>query len=173
MNAGVASLYLQGAGAGMNGIGAYYGAKAQKANLQLQADVAEYNARQAERSAQYSILSGQRAEQGSRLRTAGIKSKQKVGYAANGVDLSSDSAVENLTTTDVMGEIDANTIAENAIREAWGFRAQGANYTAEAGMARATASGINPLTSALGAAIGGGSQVAGNWYYLNKAGALG
>lgn len=61
MNAGVASLYLQGTGAVINGIGAYYGAKAQKANLQLQADVAEYNARQAERSARYSILSGQRA----------------------------------------------------------------------------------------------------------------
>jgi hypothetical protein len=57
--------------------------------------------------------------------------------AARGIDLRSDTALNILTTTDVMGEIDAQTIEANAVRAAWGYRTEGVNYQIDAAMATA------------------------------------
>jgi hypothetical protein len=37
-----------------------------------------------------------------------------------------------LTSTDVMGQIDKNTIAANAVRSAWGYRTQATSFQNEA-----------------------------------------
>jgi hypothetical protein len=110
-------------------------------SAQLQADtqaaIARINARLAESAAQGTLFSGQRQEQAKRLETAAFKSRQRVGFAANGVDLSSDSVVRVLTSTDLIGEVDANTIAANAIRAAWGYRTEAANHRGQALMSSA------------------------------------
>lgn len=168
-----AALTMQGAGAISSGLGAYYGAQSQKSSLELQANLADINARMSESAAQSTLLTGQREEQKSRIATANLKGTQRAGLAANGVDLGVGSAANILTTTDVMGEVDANTIQANAVRSAWGYRTQAVNQTNQALMSRASAGAISPLTSAATSLLGSAGAVAGNWYQYNKAGAFG
>lgn len=176
-----------GAGAGMSSalvpmmaigaigsaFGAYYQAKTQKIQLSLQADIARINARVAERTAQTTLLAGQRQEQGARLSTAQLKSGQRARMAARGIDLASDTATNILTTTDVMGEIDANTIQANAVRAAWGYRTEGVNSQISARMADANARGISPGSAATSSLLGNATSLASNYYTLKKAGAFG
>ncbi len=167
-----ASLAMMGAGAVSGAIGSYYGAKSQKSSLKFQADMAEFNARQAEKSAQSALVAGQRQEQGVRLRTAQVKSASRVAMAANGLDLSSDTAQNILNTTDYMGEVDALTVEQNALQSAWGYRMQGVGQEISAGIMRGTAAGISPGTAATTSLIQSGGQVASSWYFMNKSGAF-
>ncbi len=163
----------QGFGAAASAVSSYYGAQSQRASLNLQATMADINARTAESTAQQAILSGQRQEQASRLRTSGLKGRQTAALAANGVDLGEGSALRTLTDTDTLGEIDANTIQANAVRSAWGYRTQATNYQNEALRARSAASAVSPGMSLATSLLGGATQVAGSWYAFNKAGAFG
>lgn len=203
-----ASMIGQIGGTAISAIGGYYSAATQKASLEGQAQlaaingriadslgetnslIADTNGRIAELSAQAELRRGQREEQSSRLKTAQVKSAQRTAMAANGLDLGSDSALRILTTTDVMGEIDANTIAANAVRSAWGYRVQATNYQTEAASASlqgkilatnsanealiksATAGAINPGMSAFSSLLGNAGSVASSWYRFNKAGDL-
>ncbi len=166
------SLYSSFFGAIGSAYGAYASARSTKTQLELQSQLAEINARLSESSAQQETRRGQQAEQGVRLKTAQIKGTQRAAMAANGIDLGSDSATHILTTTDYMGERDAITVRDNATRNAWGYRTQGANYRAQALMEGANASAISPLGSGSGSLLTGAGTVAERWYTLNKAGAL-
>ncbi|MFJ1253425.1 hypothetical protein [Cupriavidus sp. CuC1] len=166
------ALAFQGAGAGMSTVGSYFSSQTQKAALGTQADAADINARMAESSAQSALYQGQQQEIAARMRTAQLKSTQRTAMAANGVDLGSGSAVNVLTSTDTMGEIDANTIAANAARAAFGYRTQATNFQNDALMKRATASGISPIASATSTLLSSAGQVASSWYTMNKAGAF-
>lgn len=166
------ALGAQGFGAAASAVGNYYSAQSQKSSLGLQATIADINAQTAESTAQQALFSGQRLEQASRLRTAGIKGRQTSSLAANGIDLGQGSALRTLTDTDTFGEIDANTIKANAVRSAWGYRTQATNYQNQALQARASASAISPAMSLTSSLLGGATQVAGSWYSFNKAGAF-
>lgn len=155
-------------GAVNSAIGSYYQAEAQKNNLQFQSEMAKINAQIGEINAQSVILGGQRAQQNSRLRTAHLKSAQRVGMAANGIDLGSKTATNILTSTDYMGEIDANTIELNAIRAAWGYRTQSTNSMATARMNQAAADSINPFGTATGSLLGNSGSVAESWYKYSQ-----
>lgn len=166
------SLYGQAAGGIMSAIGAFMGASAQRASLRGQAEVAEINAQTAERAAQAAMLAGQHDEQRSMLQTAALKSTQRASMAANGIDLGEGSAARVLTSTDAMGKIDANTIAANAVRQAWGYRTTATNYSNEALTKRAGADSISPVVSGGASLLSSAGTVAQNWYLLDKAGAL-
>lgn len=168
--AGGAVLGLQTAGAVYSSVGAYYAAQEKQAALKAQAGLDEINARISERSAQQELRAGQLNEQRSRLGTAALKGSQRAALAANGVDLGSDSAIALLTTTDVMGEIDANQIATGALRSAWGYRTQGVSQQNSALMARAQASSISPLSSGATTLLTGATSVASSYYTMQKAG---
>lgn len=170
---GNAGLGMQGAGAVFGALGAFFAASSNQSMLRGQAEIAEINARTEEGNAQARLFAGQREEQRSLLATAGLKSKQKVAFAANGIDLGEGSAVRTLTDTDVMGAIDANQIKANAVREAWGYRVRATNFQNEALMKRASASAINPLLSATTSLLGSAGQVASSYYQLNKTGVFG
>jgi hypothetical protein len=170
--AAATSLALMAAGAASNTIGSYYTAKGQQTALRYQAEIADINARMSERSAQSELLRGQREEQASRLKTSHLKSTQRASMAANGIDLGQGSAAEILTTTDLMGEVDANTIAANAVNQAWGYRTQGVNFQNEALVKRSIASAINPGMSAATTLLGEAGRVATSWYAMDKAGAF-
>lgn len=160
---------LQGAGAASSAIGAYYSAKQQRTALKMQADMAEINARSAETTAQSAMRSGEKEVGRLTLQAGQLKSRQRATMAANGVDLGAGSASELLASTDIMKEIDKNAIEENATRTAWGYRVQGTNFSNEALMKRATASGIDPNLAAVSSLLGSASQVASSWYSLAKA----
>ena len=167
-----ASLIGQIGGGVTSAIGSYYSASANRAALKSQAAVADVNARIAELGAQSSLNQGQHQVGALTLKAGQLKSSQRAAMAANGIDLGVGNAVEVQATTDLMKEIDANTLKANAVRSAWGYRTQGVNFQNEALMKRATAGAISPFGSAAGSLLGSAASVAGSWYSLNKSGAL-
>jgi hypothetical protein len=158
------STAAQGSGAVTSAIGAYASAQANRS----QANIADTNARLSELGAQAALLQGQTEEMRSRLATANLKSTQRVSFAANGVDLGEGSSARTLTSTDLLGEVDANTIHANAVRAAFGYRTQALNYSNDALMRRA---GPRGLTAGAAALLSGAGQVASSWYQFNKTGA--
>lgn len=169
---GAFSMYSGIGGAVASVFGSYFGAKSQKASLKAQAAIAESNARIAELGAQSELLRGD-AEVGQlTLRAGQIKSAQRTAMSANGVDLGVGNAAEVQASTEIMKEIDKNTITANAVRSAWGYRTQATNFQNEAIVKRGTASGISPIGSAGSTLLGSATNVASNWYGLNKVGAL-
>lgn len=165
-------LAMQGAGAGYSAMGSYFASKAQKAALQGEAAIDEINAGLADLSAKSATLAGQKREQASRLQTASVKGSQRAALAANGVDLGEGSARNILTSTDVVGEIDANTIAAEAVSQAWGYKVQATSLRNDALLKNASAKGISPLASAATSLLGSASQIATNAYLMQKYGAL-
>ena len=172
MSFAVASISLMGAGVAMQTVGARSAAIGQQNALNGQADLQETNARLYELGAQSSILAGQRQANQIQLKAGAVKGAQRASMAANGIDLGSDSAVNVLTSTDVMKEVDVNTTMANALRTAWGYKNQETNAQNDALIKRSAANAINPNQQALTTLIAGAGQVAGNWYMMNKSGAL-
>jgi hypothetical protein len=108
-------------GMGMKAGGAYTSAMAQQGANRANAQIAEYQAGQA-------IQNGQTNVGNSRLRVAQVKGEQRAAMAANGVDLGEGSATDVLASTDLLGDRDAATIMDNALRTAWGYQVQEAQY---------------------------------------------
>lgn len=153
-------------------VGAFNSAKGQKALLGAQADIAEINARMSENTAQSVLHQGQQQVAQSTLKYGAVKSSQKAALAANGVDIGTGSAAEIQASTDIMKEIDSNTIHANAVRSAWGYRTQASNYQIEALTKRTAADGINPFAQAGSSLLTSASKVAQQWYLLDKVGAF-
>ncbi len=167
-----ASLIGQIGGSFTSAIGSYYSAATQKATLQGQAAVADINARISELGAQSALYQGQQQVGALTLKAGQLKSSQRAAMAANGIDLGVGSAAEIQASTDIMKEIDKNTLEANAMRNAFGYRTQAMNFENEALTKRATAGAISPFSSAAGSLLGSAASVAGSWYSLNKSGAL-
>lgn len=167
-NIGNSALMLQGGGAAMGMVGAYFGAQSQKTALDGQAAIADINARQSELSAQQELYKGNVAVAQQTQRAGMIKGAQRASMAANGIDLGTGSAAEVLTSTDIMKEQDTNTLTANAVRAAWGYRTQGTNFQNDALMKRASADSIDPLMSGATSLLGSAGSIASNWYNMNK-----
>lgn len=164
-----AALALQIGGVASQTFGSYFGASAQKSTLGAQAAVADVNARIAEAGAQNELLRGQHEAGALSLKAGQLKSSQRAAMAANGVDLGVGNAAEIQASGDIMKAQDMAMIESNAVKSAWGQRAQAMNYQNEALVARARAKGISPVMTAASTLIGGASQVAGNWAEQKKA----
>jgi hypothetical protein len=163
---------MQIGGALSSAIGAYASVHATKANLRMQAILNSINAQTAERTAGSVMAAGQHEEQASMLRTAQLKSTQQADFAASGIDLGEGSAARVLTSTDVMGAIDKNTIAANAVRQAWGYRTGAVNDNNQGLFSAASAGSMSAGSTAATSLLGSAGQVAQSWYMLNKQGAF-
>ncbi len=121
----------------------------------LQAAVAEGNAKIAESQAQSVLRAGQREEQGIMFRGAQLKSSQRAALASNGIALDSDGALRVLTSTDILTDIDAATSHANAVNQAFGYRAEAAQYQSDADAARVNAriEGFKVRAEAAGARV--------------------
>lgn len=164
------SLIGQVGGMFTSAIGSYYSAAAQKAMLKGQAAIAETNARISEMGAQSALYQGQQQVGQLTMRAGQIKSGQRAAMAANGIDLGEGNAAEVQASTDIMKEIDANTLTANAVRSAWGYRTQATNFENEAIMKRAQGSVISPFGAAATSLVNSAGAVASNWYAMKKAG---
>lgn len=153
-------------------IGSYLSAKSNKAMLNAQANIADINARMAENTAQSVLNQGKQQVAQSTMQYGAFKSRQKAALAANGVDLGVGNAAEIQASTDIMKEIDANTLHANAVRSAWGARTQSSQYQIDAMTRRTQADGMNPFASGSTTLLTGASQVAPTWYKLYKMGAF-
>lgn len=168
----VSSTLAMAGGAAMNTVGSYYSSLGQKTALGFQADMDAINARIAEGRAKDSLKRGEREYGAHRLKTAQFKGDQRVGLGAANVDLGFGSAADVLTSTDLLGEIDAQTILANATREAWGHRLEAVNLRGSAGVNRASAKAINPGLDAGMSLLTSAGTVASHYYGLKEAGAF-
>lgn len=167
---GIGAPMMMAASVGLQAAGAASQASAQRNALGAQAEIDANNAQIAEWQAQQAEQNGVTAEQNSRLRTAQVFGAQRAQLAANGVDLGQGSALDVLSSTKYLGERDALTIRDNALRTAWGYKTQATNYLNEADLARSGASGISPFMAGFSTLLGGAGQVASSWYQYKKAG---
>lgn len=160
---GLTSAIATTAGAGIKAIGAWSEAQGQRTQLGLDAKLADLNAQMKEQQARDTLMAGERQSQAIMMQTAQTKSSQRTALAANGVALDSDSAVNLLSSTDYLGEVDRNTNAANTLRDAMGVRMDAVNYRNQALMDRATRKTISPTMSAVTSLIGSASSVADSW----------
>lgn len=163
---------MQVAGALSSAIGAYANVRSIKSNLRMQSVLDGINAESAKSTADSIMAAGQHSEQASMLATANLKSTQQAEFASHGIDLGEGSAARVLTSTDVMGSIDKNTIAANAVRNAWGYRTGAVNSSNQGLFAAASADSMSGGLSGATSLLGSAGQVAQNWYMLNKSGAF-
>lgn len=153
--------------------GSYYSAVGSKAALGLKSDLDRINARLAEGRAKDTLRRGEKEYQQHKMRVAGQRSAQENALARNGVDLGFGSAAAILTGTDYLGEVDAETIKANAVREAWGHRLEASNLNASAEGAAMTGRAISPWMDAASTFLTSGQTVASDFYKLKNAGAYG
>jgi hypothetical protein len=97
---------MTGAGVAMQAQAAANASQAQKNAYEYQAAVSRNNQKIAEWQAQNAIAQGQEAEIDQRRKMAALKGSQRAGLAAKGLDISSGSALNILTDTDYLGEMD-------------------------------------------------------------------
>lgn len=165
---GMASAFTQGAGTVASAYGAYSKGKAEQTAYQLQALVARNNAEMADWQATDAMKRGVTAVNTHQMKVAQLRGTQRASMAARGIDLGQGSALDILTDTEFMGAIDANTIKDNAEKEAWGYRMQAANYTSNSQLLNLKASNTNPGMDAASTFLTGASGVAKNWYSLKE-----
>jgi hypothetical protein len=163
----------QVAGGLASAVGSTVSALSQKNAYEFSSSMAELNAQQAELGYKSAVTAGQQAEEKSMIQTAQLKSKQTTAMAANGLDLSEGSPLNVLTTTDVMGKIDQNTIKANAVMAAFGYKTQETNSLIQAKMASASAGSISAPLSTATSLLTSASNVAGKWYQASRAGVFG
>jgi multidrug efflux pump subunit AcrA (membrane-fusion protein) len=159
--AGSLALSLLGTGFGFFSQTKQAAGQAQQAKFA--AKIASNNQKSSEAAANDAIERGNEAELQNRRKYAQLAGTQRASFASRGVDLDEGSALGQLDDTMMFSNVDSNIIRENAGREAWGYRNQGANYGADATMQRVAASGYSPLNGG-GTLLTGATDVAEKWY---------
>lgn len=161
-------------GAGLTSVvGSVYSAGTQKRSLQSQAAIAEINANIADMGAESALLQGNSEIGKLTMQVGQLKSRQRVSMAANGIDLGVGNAAEIAASTDLMKEVDVDTIRSNAARTAWGYRTQASNLRTEAASNRGAARGISTVGAAASSLLSTAALVGSSWYGLQQEGAFG
>lgn len=117
---------------------------------QMNARLAEVNAKDAE-------VRGKREADNVRRQARQMSGSQKAAMAAAGLSVEGDtSAAQIIDETGVMGELDAQTVQNNAFKEAWGFRQEAAQQRFRGNMAKRMGNWGAEMTY-----LSGGIQLAG------------
>ncbi len=148
----------------------YVTAKANKKLFEAQAFANEVNARISEKMAEDAIARGHEREGISRQKTKKTRGSQRASLAAQGIRVDTGSALDVQLETEDIGEINAVTIRNNALREAFGHHSQAANYMTQAGLdrirgAQEKARGISKAGQTL---LTGGTKFIGKYQRYNK-----
>lgn len=170
--ASVYAIYAMYAAAAVAAYSAYESGQARKEAMQYQAAVARNNQMIADEYAKTELVKGQRLEEAKRMETQQRQGAVRAAVAASGLDVDEGSPVRLQEDTAMLGEFDALTIRHNAERTAHGYRVQGMNYQAQAGLNMMEAEHAS-RAGTLGAwsnIIGGAAQVSGKWADWQKPG---
>ena len=115
-----------------------------------QAQVAQNNAQIAKQNANYALQAGQAKQEQAGLKAAEEGGMVKTALAANNVDVNTGSAKDVESGTREKGQLDQETIANNAELQAYGYQTQATGFEAQAGLDQATAAEA-PIGAAIGA----------------------
>ncbi len=126
-------------GAGTSVLGTLGKGDAAAQTAAYQSQIARNNAIAAQQQADAEIAAGQRQAEMKSLETASRTARLRVGMAANGVDISTGSAVDVQASERELGEIDAETALSNSALKAYGYRQRATSSTAQASLDQATA----------------------------------
>lgn len=152
------SIGLGTVGAATSVVGALSGGRSQASNSYFQAQVAqnqaqvmENNAITAEQNADYAGKVGLENSSRESMKGAARLAKIKTGFAANGVDLNSGSAVDVQQSQREINKLDATSVLSDTELKAYGYRqdAVNARYSAanlRAGAVQTAAGGSDALT---------------------------
>lgn len=157
MGASAASAAAVGTMTAMSLASTAISAKAAMDQSAMAKGVASNNAKTAEYKAQEATRLGEQRAIEVQRQGAALKSSQRVNMAAKGLDLGYGTAADIQDQTDFFTQSDVATTRTNAAKDAWGNRAQGANYQAQA-------NAENPGMMGAMSLIGGATQVASRWY---------
>ncbi len=122
------------ASAGSGILGAFGASTTAAANADAynyKAAVANNNAIIAKRNADQATAAGGIAGQNNDLKSKNLAGQQLVAQASNGLDVGSGTNVNVRDSAANLGHLDTLTILANAAKNSAGFKAQGANFTAE------------------------------------------
>lgn len=128
----IAGLVVAAVGTGVAVYGQIQAGKARKKQEAAAAKVAQKNAAIAKENAVEVRAQGERDVARKRLETLQIISKQRAGMGANGIELDSGSALDVVMDSQMMGELDAQTIRRNAENKAQAYLQQGSNFDDQA-----------------------------------------
>lgn len=169
------SLIALGASTVVSTISSIQQGKAANKQAQFQAAVSRNNAILAEQQADDSLRRGRLAERQKRLQLSKAEGSQVAAFAANNVAINEGSPLDVLEFTAEQGELEALSIRNAAEREATGFRARGADLSAQATLFEAAGAQAQKAGTfkAFGTLLGGASQIAGTVHKFDKAGAFG
>lgn len=145
--------------AALIGASALYTANAQKKAGAAQRDLANRNGMMQDAQAADAIQRGEEESLLIKRRARRLRGQQRVGYAAQGVDIGSGTAADVQEETTAMGDLDAAQVKRNAFREAWGLSV-GADNSRLAGR-YAYKAGRN---QAIGTVLGGVGEAARGYY---------
>lgn len=138
------------AGAAISAGGAVLGGIAAGNAASYRAKVAENNAQIERQKATYALQAGGVKAQEAGLKSAEAQAEVKTALAANNVDVNSGSALDVEAGTRQKGELDQETIANNAELQAYGYQVTATADEAQAGLDKATAEQA-PIGAAIGA----------------------
>lgn len=147
---------LAAGSAGLSALSAYTQANAAQAAAKYQSQVDANNALLAGYQQSAARQQGDLQAQQAMLQLSQTLGQQRAALAANGVDPSSGSSINQLASTRLLGEQDVNAIQSNAARAAWGYQTQAANYRGQSQLSAWQAANGNPLTIGL---LRGGSSL--------------
>lgn len=169
-----ASLATTVASAGMQFMAQRQAGAAQSNALRYEADQATNNSIINERLAADAIDRGRTEEQMHRIKIGQLKGQQTNAFAKNGVVTDSGSALDVLSDTAMIGELESLTIRNNAEREAYGYKVNAQNYSASAANNRTAAATAKSSanTGAFTSALSSAGSVADKWYGYKKSGAF-
>ena len=147
MGMGAEALFLTGAGvSALGGLSA----------ADQQADALGYNEKVAKLQAEDAKARGHLDVLRLRLDLRKLIGSQRVQAAAQGIAIDDGSALQAQTDAAFMAELDAETIRNNAAREAWGYQVQAHKFATQAQQVKAAAT-----NNAIAGLLGAGAQVAG------------
>lgn len=153
-----------GLGGVTGAIGSVFGGEAQKSMYEYQAAVARINAGIAEQNASYAIAAGEAEAQQQGMKTRAEIGQTRATQGASGLDVNRGSAVDVRASEAEVGAMDQAMVRANAQRQAYGYRVQAMQETAQAqldqmaGQNAQTAGIIGSFTSLLGGASGVSSK---------------
>lgn len=143
------AMIVMAAGVGVSAVSAQRNASVQEQVARNNAKVSEYQAQDAERR-------GEEQVQEVRRQAAALRGTQRSMMASRGLDIGEGTPATIVDQTDFFAQVDQNTARNNGRMEAWGRRAQGANYSAEA-------AGISPGLAFSTSLLSGAGSVADRW----------
>jgi len=170
----IASIATAAIGTAVSVVGAVQAAAARSNAARFQAQVAANNIILSQRAAEDARKRGDVEANLRRTRSRLEQGKIRASLAGAGVQVDTGSALQTVEDAAAFGELDALTIRSNAEREALGFEAEGASFSAQAAasLAAARQARIGGAFTAAGTLASGVSNVADKWIGFKVHGAV-